>query len=58
MAASMSNMLPQPVLSVISCSLMPGGKTISVHETPDDLLKQIEERVLHLARSAKQAGAP
>jgi hypothetical protein len=34
------------------------GKTISVHETPDDLLKQIEERVLYLARSAKQAGAP
>jgi hypothetical protein len=35
----------------------PGLNPIEVRESPDDLLKQIEERVLHLARSAKQAGA-
>jgi hypothetical protein len=38
-------------------TLTPGLETIEVRETPDDLLKQIEERVLHLARSAKQGGA-
>ena len=47
-----------PNQNYTTITLMPGGKTISVHETPDDLLKQIEEWVLYLARSAKQAGAP
>ena len=41
-----------------SITLTPGAKTIEVRESPDNLLEQIEERVLHLARSAKQAGAP
>jgi hypothetical protein len=41
-----------------SITLTLGAKTIEVRESPDNLLEQIEERVLHLARSAKQAGAP
>jgi uncharacterized protein YlzI (FlbEa/FlbD family) len=37
-------------------TLTPGAKTIEVRESPDNLLEQIEERVLHLARGARRSG--